>query len=925
MQYTQVWSSIELRVLAERWLTMNESEKPESNDDDLYCDSRDNGDSPDETPETNEHREQVADADATIEHVVRDGPESDQSPPQQIGPYRLLQRLGTGGMGDVWVAEQSQPVKRRVALKLIKEGIGSKEVIARFDAERQALAMMNHPNIARILDAGTTAQGQPFFVMELVAGQPLTTYCDENRLSIDQRLRLFMDVCSGVQHAHQKGIIHRDLKPGNIIVGMRDGTATPKIIDFGLAKAMESTQRLTDQSLFTEIGQILGTYKYMSPEQASLDHLDIDTRTDIYALGIILYELLTGSTPLDDSSIKGQAALKVLEFIRDKEPAKPSSKLSRNTDQLVSAITNKRQTDSVRLKRILLGDLDWIVMKALEKDRTRRYESAGTFGDDVKRFLSNEPVIAKPPSSTYRLKKLIQRNRVATVLLGLVLVGAAVATVGLVVAWRQSVAVAELSRQKERQAVDFSDQLVANQAKANLAIDTLSKSISSKLTGFGIVNNFEHVREQEPKDSLVYSRQSLARLQGLLGFHLRNTGAPPEEWGGWFIRSHEEYQSLEREDLLDAPALYSYSVVADNAAYYLDITQNPEQAIQMGQLSIRLIRELQQSSAARDSDRLREYEAMYLMNLGNRVDGFENNSRAIDILLAIDARSAIGDDLLAKNLHNRAAELSATNLPQAEADCRLAIELFEKLEDFPSLQNSLNQMLLIQTALKNEDQYQVYLQKLTRMFPDDSDSASDGLALVLFNDAMGKHTNGNLDAALTGYEKAINVLQRLAKESAVIQHQRVYFQSYWHRGEVLVEQGKVTEAIPDFQEALAAILRSSNPGFMEYIPYLSVALLECYAHENPVLIANLLEPETVLFEGKETALVKLAAIYVDAARADRQAENRDRWINLAVQAIAILKQQGLLTEELLTELRKESFSDVFSDHDRWNNLLLPNQ
>lgn len=341
-------------------------------------------------------------------------------PGDRIGPFRLLQALGKGGMGEVWMAEQSEPVKRRVALKVIKRGIASKEILTRFEAERQALAMMNHPNIARILDAGTTPDGQPYFAMELVQGEPLTTYCDQNKLSIDDRLNLFIDVCSGVQHAHQKGIIHRDLKPGNILVSVIDGKAVAKVIDFGLAKAMESTQRLTDQSLFTGIGQILGTLRYMSPEQASLDVIDIDTRTDIYALGVILYELLTGSTPLDDSSIKGHAALKILEFIRDEEPVKPSSKLSSSTEEQISTITGHRKTDSGRLNYILAGDLDWIVMKALEKDRTRRYESASGFAADVRRYLNSEPVIARPPSMNYRVRKFVRKNRVGVIAASLV-------------------------------------------------------------------------------------------------------------------------------------------------------------------------------------------------------------------------------------------------------------------------------------------------------------------------------------------------------------------------------------------------------------------------------------------------------------------------------------------------------------------------
>ena len=350
-------------------------------------------------------------ADLTDLHAPETGDRHNEPSSLRIGNYKLLQRIGEGGMGTVWMAEQSEPVKRRVALKAIKKGIGSKEVLARFEAERQALALMNHPNIARILDAGTTPDGQPFFAMELVQGKPFTTYCDENRLGIDERLELFADVCRGVQHAHQKGIIHRDLKPSNILVTVADGKPVPKIIDFGLAKAMENTQKLTEQSLLTGIGQILGTLKYMSPEQASLDVVDIDTRTDIYAMGVILYELLTGSTPLDDSSIKGQAALKVLEFIREKEPVRPSSKLRSSTDAQVSTITGQRKTDSVRLNRILFGDLDWIVMKALEKDRNRRYESASGFAADIRRYLNSEPVVARPPSLNYRLQKFVRKER----------------------------------------------------------------------------------------------------------------------------------------------------------------------------------------------------------------------------------------------------------------------------------------------------------------------------------------------------------------------------------------------------------------------------------------------------------------------------------------------------------------------------------
>jgi eukaryotic-like serine/threonine-protein kinase len=328
-----------------------------------------------------------------------------------VANYKILQLLGEGGMGTVYLAEQITPVRRRVALKIIKAGMDSKQVIARFEAERQALAIMDHPSIAKILDAGTTDLGQPYFAMELVVGNALTKYCDTRSMSLTDRLELFSLVCEAVQHAHQKGIIHRDLKPSNILVTEADGKPQPKIIDFGLAKALLANQRLSEQTLFTEIGQVLGTLKYMSPEQAGLNTLDIDTRTDIYALGIILYELLTGSTPLGDDSLRGKTVLKLLEIVREQESPKPSSRLSSSGRDMLQDITNRRQTDPKRLAQVLTGDLDWIVMKALEKDRNRRYGSALGLADDVRRFLRSEPIIARPPSALYRASKFIRKNR----------------------------------------------------------------------------------------------------------------------------------------------------------------------------------------------------------------------------------------------------------------------------------------------------------------------------------------------------------------------------------------------------------------------------------------------------------------------------------------------------------------------------------
>ena len=330
------------------------------------------------------------------------------------GRYKLLEQIGEGGMGTVWVAEQTEPVRRKVALKLIKAGMDSKSVLARFEAERQALALMDHPNIAKVLDGGMTDAGRPYFVMEYVKGVPITEYCDAVKLSVPERLNLFMQVCSAVQHAHQKGIIHRDLKPSNILVAPYDDKPVPKVIDFGLAKALH--QRLTERTLHTAHETVIGTPLYMSPEQAQLNNLDVDTRSDIYSLGVLLYELLTGTTPLEKARFKEAAWDEIRRIIREEEPPRPSTRLS-STGTLPS-LAACRQTEPVKLAQQLKGELDWIVMKALEKERTRRYETATGLAKDVQRFLAGEAVEACPPTLAYRLQKAYRKHRAAILTIG---------------------------------------------------------------------------------------------------------------------------------------------------------------------------------------------------------------------------------------------------------------------------------------------------------------------------------------------------------------------------------------------------------------------------------------------------------------------------------------------------------------------------
>ena len=400
--------------------------------------------------------------------------------PQRVGPYRILRKVGEGGMGVVYEAEQEVPVRRTVALKLIKWGMDTKEVLARFDSERQALALMNHPNIARVYDAGATAEGRPYFAMEYVQGIPITEYCDKHRLAIRDRLKLFVDVCEGVQHAHQKGIIHRDIKPSNILVSTQDDERIPKIIDFGVAKAI--SQRLTEHTAYTELGQLIGTPEYMSPEQAEMTNLDIDTRTDVYSLGVLLYELLSGHQPFDAKELRRAGMAEIQRKLRHDEPPRPSSRVTFGADDSTVSATNRR-VDVRALGRAIAGDLDWITMKAIEKDRVRRYETAHALALDVLRHLNDQPVLAGPPSGFYRARKMFRRHRVSVVAAAAVVLALIAGVVGT--SWALLRAV-RAERQAATEAVEARRQTaIAEAVNGFLNNDLLAAAAPSAARGQG--------------------------------------------------------------------------------------------------------------------------------------------------------------------------------------------------------------------------------------------------------------------------------------------------------------------------------------------------------------------------------------------------------------------------------------------------------
>ena len=689
----------------------------------------------------------------------REASPATEAPGTRIGPYRLVEQIGEGGFGVVFVAEQQVPVRRKVALKLIKPGMDSKQVVARFDAERQALAMMDHPNIARVLDAGATDSGRPYFVMELVRGVPITAYCDDNHLTTTERLELFVSVCHAIQHAHQKGVIHRDIKPSNVLVTSHDDKPVAKVIDFGVAKAIH--QQLTDLTLHTSIAQMVGTPLYMSPEQAAMGGLDIDTRSDIYSLGVLLYELLTGSTPLAKNRVATATYDELRRLIREEEPQKPSKRLS--TSNTLSSVASGRNTEPARLSRMLRGELDWIVLKALEKDRARRYETASALARDIQRYLADEVVEARPPSTGYRLRKFARKHRAglttAVALVLLLVAGIAVST-WLAVRATRAEADARAAEQAEAERAEGerranaelaarNRQLADEQAKVQARFELAQKAIALFHTGVSQDALLRNAEFKELRTKLLRQAAGFyADLEKLLA---------------------GQTDAKSRKAL--AAAYFQLGELTDK------IGTKPE-ALAVHRKALAVRRELAAAEGADVETRLDvarslRAEGILLYYTGDPAGALRAWEEQRDIATALAAESAndAARAVLAKSHNTIGVLLMETGKP-AEA-----LEAFEKA-------------LAIQQQLADAD-------------PAISEYQSD-LALSHNNIGTVRLRMGKPEDALTAWGKALAINQNLADaHPAVADFQSAVAGTHNNIGDLLSQTGKPAEALQAHQKVLA--------------------------------------------------------------------------------------------------------------------------
>ena len=643
-----------------------------------------------------------------------------EGPGTRIGRYKLLELIGEGGFGVVYMAEQEEPIRRKVALKIIKLGMDTKQVIGRFEAERQALAMMEHPNIAKVLDASATDTGRPYFVMELVKGIPITEYCDKNNLDTRERLELFIDVCKAVQHAHQKGIIHRDIKPSNVMITLRDdGTGVPKIIDFGIAKATQ--QKLTEKTYFTEFKQFIGTPEYMSPEQAQMGDMDVDTRTDIYSLGVLLYELLTGTTPFDGERLRSSAYDEILKTIRETEPAKPSTRLN-TLGEALGEVAKHRQVEPGELCKIIQGDLDWIVLKTLEKDRSRRYETVNELAMDIERHMVDEPVSAGPPDVGYRLRKFVRRHRTA-VLAGLLVaaalvIGLCLATVGFVQASREK---ARTERALQRAGMNFEMAREAVDEMTQVAQDQLVNIPKAEKIRQDLLESAQtlYLKFLEAKSDDPAVRQETGRAYHHLG-SIQNTLGQYDKAAASFRQAihffellTEDYPHVPEHQKMIAVSNNSLGVALEKLGRYTEVQDAYDAASDLLQA---LVNDFPREAQYREAQAQTYNNQGLIFNSVGQVDqaqqAFENALEIREELAAQFPDNPKYRHDLANSYHNRGIvlerQIASPHIPgsewylEVEQAYRQAMQLQQLLvNDFPQVHQYQSQLAGIQLSLSN--------------------------------------------------------------------------------------------------------------------------------------------------------------------------------------------------------------------------------
>jgi tetratricopeptide (TPR) repeat protein len=696
-----------------------------------------------------------------------------------IGRYKLLEKIGEGGMAVVYMAEQERPIRRKVALKIIKLGMDTKQVIGRFDLERQALAMMDHPNIAKVLDAGATEGGRPYFVMELVKGVSITEYCDTNKLSTRERLDLFIAVCHAVQHAHQKGIIHRDIKPANVMVTLHDGKAVPKVIDFGIAKATK--QRLTEKTLFTRYAQMIGTPAYMSPEQAEMSDLGVDTRTDIYSLGVLLYELLTGATPFSAEELRKGGYLEIQRIIRKEEPPKPSTKLS-TLGETLTDIAEYRKTNPDTLQKQISGDLDWIVMKTLEKDRARRYETVNELGMDVNRHLASEPVLAAAPSVTYRLRKFIRRNRVG------VMVGCLVAFVVVVAVSALSVSTVMIWREKGR------TEAQADRAEANLSLalealdeiylgvakERLPQKVEIEETDRELLQKalIFYERFAEQNRTVVEARYEMTKAHRRVGdIHYRL--GEYEQAIEAYLSARQAFEKLV-EEFPQAPD-YRKELVGSNrwlgrCYWNLGRSEEAEQALRRA------------------------------FNLAEKLVAEFGDVPAYRMVLA-DSHQESGRVLWAKGQFDGAEQVYRRALPIWEELTREFPNVPEYRSGLAGCYHMLELMLLDQGKLDESEQachsVLALWEELVREFPD-VPSYRSNMAMTYNNLGVTLERKGELDEAEQAYRSATAIQEELVRDYPSMPRSRSRLAFFHHNmGDMLTAKGELDESEQAYRSAIA--------------------------------------------------------------------------------------------------------------------------